>query len=89
MATITQLEGTSDRIKFTLEWVWGVCILWNQQAKQFDAGGSEMIDFVHRTHHIVWKYLNNRQTLDGTCSDLECDTALRAKRLFGIFPEAQ
>ena len=72
----------SQLIQHTLEWVWGVCILWNQHYKQFNTP-DEMQGFVHRTHDVVWKHLAQNKVLDGTCSDLECTTALTAERLFG------
>jgi hypothetical protein len=73
-----------DAIEFTLQWVWGVCILWNQHMNAFsDLNHQEFQSFVHRTHNVVWRYLNGRQALDGSCSDFECDTALKARRLFG------
>lgn len=39
-------------------------------------------DFIHRTHTVVWRYLNRQQTLDGRCSDFECNLGLEADRIF-------
>lgn len=73
-----------DLITNLLAWTWGQCVLWNQQMNQFsDVNGREFQDFVHRTNHTVWLYINNRKTLDGSCSDHECGLALMAHRVFG------
>lgn len=74
-----------DLLTNTLRWVFGYCLLWNQQVKQFDANSQEFTDFVHHTHHKVWRYLNGQQSLDASCSDLVCTAALEAQALFKPF----
>ena len=57
----------TELIKQTLRWVWGACILWNQQAKQFNStDDTSFLHFVHRTHAVVFRYLRGNQVLDGT-----------------------
>ena len=79
----------------TLRWTWGACVLWNQLANQFARDSNELVqfaridssefqDFVHRTHSVIYRYLQGQQTLNGSCSDLECTLALEAKELFGV-----
>ena len=72
-----------DLVNITLQWVWGACIMWNMDAKQFDSNSTQMQEFIHRTHSVVWRYLTRRENLDGSCSDLECDLALKAAQAFG------
>lgn len=66
----------------TLRWVIGYCWEWNQHAKQFPDNSREFQDFCHRTHMVVWKFVQNEQGLDGSCSDLECTAAIEARRVF-------
>lgn len=82
---------TSDLIGHMLAWTWGQCILWNQHTNQFsDVNGREFQQFVHRTNNICWRYTNGMQTLDGSCSDLECDLAMKARSVFGVhIPKAE
>ena len=74
-----------DLLNHTLRWVYGYCLLWNQQANQFAPGSREFDEFVHRVHTKVWNYLHGKQTLDASCSDLECTMALEARALFRDF----
>lgn len=80
-----------DLLSATLAWVMGKCFEWNLHAQQFvltfDDQDHRFQDFVHRTHTVVWRYLQGHITLDGTCSDLECTMALEAKRIFGYHLE--
>lgn len=74
-----------DLIKQTHRWVLGACIEWNETAKQFAPRDvHEFRRFVERVHTIVVRFLRGQQTLDGTCSDLECTLALEAKQVFGL-----
>lgn len=67
----------------TLAYVYGRCMLWNMEAKQFaDLNSQEFLSFAHRTHNVCWRYLHSRQNLDGSCSDFECTVALDARSLF-------
>jgi hypothetical protein len=73
-----------------LNYVWGCCVLWNQWAKQFnDVNSMEFQDFVHRTNETAWRYLVGRKTLDGSCSDHECEVAMKAYRLFSCHLEKE
>jgi len=65
-------------------WVLGALIRWNQSTETFNVVGStEWEHFVSRTTYTVWMYLRDGVKLDGRCSDLECDLALRASKVFG------
>ncbi len=76
---------TDDLIKHTHRWVLGYCVEWNYHAKQFsDINAVAFLDFVARTHSVVYRYLRGRLTLDGSCSDLECTLAVEAKHVFGL-----
>ena len=78
-----------DLIKHTWRWVTGACIEWNNQVQQFaDISSAAFLDFRHRVHHVVYRYLRGQQTLDGTCSDLECTLALEAAQVFGLYGES-
>ena len=64
-------------------WVFGACVSWNCETRQFKAPEDmSFMLFMGRTYSVVLKYLKGQQTLDGTCSDLECDLALRAEKIF-------
>ena len=77
-----------DLFNATLQWVVGNCFEWNQHAKQFNpTEGHDFQDFCHRTHGVVWRYLNRQITLDGACSDFECNLGLAAHRTFGYHLE--
>lgn len=78
-----------DLMQNTLRWVFGYCYLWNQQAKQFDFNSVEYTRYVHRVHTTIWRYLHGQQSLDASCSDLECTGALEARRVFGGFVNKQ
>jgi hypothetical protein len=39
-------------------------------------------DYVERTLEVVWGYLRGTKTLDGSCSDLQCNVALEAFKVF-------
>jgi hypothetical protein len=75
---------TSDLMTHTMAYVFGQCMLWNQHAKQFNGDWNDQafLSFAHRTHNVCWRYLNGQQTLDGTCSDFECDVAIKCRAVF-------
>lgn len=76
-----------DLLKYTYLFVLGACVEWNWQTKQFnDTNSREFMDFVARTHTVVFRYLRQQQTLDGSCSDLECALAHNARHAFGWHP---
>lgn len=77
-----------DLMLHTLRWVFGYCYMWNQQADQFAPSSREFTHFVHRVHTVVWRYLHGKQTLDASCSDLECTAAHEARALFRDFVKA-
>jgi len=73
----------SELITHTLNWTWGACVLWNQQAKAFpDLNTEAFLDFVHRTHNCVYKYVSGKITLNGSYSDFEVNSALAARIIF-------
>lgn len=74
----------TDLMTHVLAWTWGQCIMWNQHMNAFaDINHQEFQSFVHRTNNVCWRYIHGRQTLDGSCSDLECDLAMKARTVFG------
>jgi hypothetical protein len=74
----------SELIKQVRRWVLGACTEWNEQVKQFaDLNGVEFRAFVERTANVVIRYIRGQQTLDGSCSDLECTLAIEARHVFG------
>lgn len=44
---------------------------------------ADLGDFTRRTFAVVWRYLQGRQTLDGSCSDYDCWLAHEAAKVFG------
>lgn len=57
----------SELFTHTLNWTWGACFAWNQQAKAFsDLNSTAFQDFVQRTHSCVWKYVTGQITLNGS-----------------------
>ena len=69
----------------TLRYVIGACYKWENDAKQFVGRPNDFRSFYLRTHDVCWKYLNGQKTLDGSCSDFECDTAIKMRRVFRSF----
>lgn len=66
-----------------LRWTTGYCVMWNQMTKQFsDTDTQNFQDFIYRTNTVVYRFLQGQQTLDGSCSDMECDAALQAQHIF-------
>ena len=75
----------TELIKQVRRWVLGACTEWNEQMRQFaDLAGAEFRAFIERTTNTVLRYIRGQQTLDGSCSDLECTLAHEARRLFGM-----
>jgi hypothetical protein len=75
-----------DLFKETYRWTLDSCVEWNLWARQFsDMTGKNFLDFVKRTHDVVYGYLQGEKSLDGTCSDLECNLALEAKKVFEAY----
>ena len=74
-----------DLLNHTLRWVFGYCWCYNMAHQQFDANSHQFHDWMHRVHNTIWRYLHGKQTLDASCSDLECTMALEARALFGSF----
>lgn len=69
-----------DLTKSSYTFVLGACMEWNLQVQLFkDMTSREFLDFVARTHTVVYRCLKGQQYLDGTCSDLECTLTLRAR----------
>ncbi len=71
-----------DLIDATLAYIIGACFQWEQHAQQFNGRPLDFIRFYERTHHICWRYCMGQQTLDGSCSDFECTTAMNMQRAF-------
>jgi len=38
--------------------------------------------YINETLDVVWGYLRGSRTLDGRCSDMQCDLAMEARKLF-------
>lgn len=90
---MTSKLNRDDLMQATMSWVLGECFTWNDQVTQFNLGDPaselEFGRFVHRTHSTVWLHLQGRKTLDGSCSDLECVLATKAKAIFCFHLETE
>lgn len=72
-----------DLLDATLAYIIGACFQWEQHAQQFN--GCDIDDFVQfylRVHNTCWRYCMGQKTLDGSCSDFECTTAMKMYRAF-------
>lgn len=72
-----------DLYKEIAVWVLGACTNWNLTTNAFSLADFQFVLFMGRTNSVVLKYLEGKQKLDGTLSDLECDICMRAERIFG------
>lgn len=79
-----------DLMSATLAWIFGelyqICAPGGPYFSQLSTDNrfdpEKFHDFCLRTHNVVWRYLQGSKELDGTCSDMECTMALKAKRVF-------
>ncbi len=71
-----------DLVNATLRYIMGACLEWEQHAKQFIGRPEDFHQFCLRTHDVCWKYARGQKTLNGSCSDFECTTAMEMRRAF-------